>query len=93
MSADPPETGAAPCRLCQANDRETVVDGLAEALWESRRVVPFDPPWSDAGIYWQSLFRELAHSALHHLRPETKPVPVPTPPKPRPMHLRLAEKG
>jgi hypothetical protein len=58
------------CRLCSANDQQGTIELVAEQLWESRRQLEMgDPPWADAGAYWQSLMRELAHTAVRTLSP------------------------
>lgn len=61
-----------PCRLCTTNDRDALIEHLAEKLWDSRMGEFETPtPWSNAGATWQSKFRELAVSALLALSLET----------------------
>lgn len=52
------------CRLCTANDREALVDEIAERMWDSRRDYEFDPSWPDAGPHWHKVLRALAKRAL-----------------------------
>lgn len=59
---------ANPCQLCGTDDRAGTVEHVAEQLWESRRSIGIDPPWPDAGEYWQQQFRELASAAVAALR-------------------------
>lgn len=57
------------CRLCTTNDREGLIEGLAESLWATRRRDSLDDrEWERAGPYWQGIFRELAASAVVALR-------------------------
>ena len=57
------------CRICTANDAAGVIEEVAEAVWESRRDMEMgDPPWADAGSYWQGLMRQVATTAVQHLR-------------------------
>ncbi|KZE16239.1 hypothetical protein [Sphingomonas hankookensis] len=52
------------CRLCTANDRDALIEFLAEKLWDSRMGEFETPtPWSEAGPTWQGKFREMAVSA------------------------------
>lgn len=60
-----------PCRLCTANDEESLIEGLAADLWESRRHGTLDDrPWSLAGDHWQRIFRDFATTAVESLRAE-----------------------
>ena len=54
------------CRLCTANDREALVEQVAEQLRERRRHGTLDD-WPWAGGYWQPLYRELAATAVKSL--------------------------
>ena len=57
------------CRLCTANDRDSLVDQVAKSLWESRRHgTADDHPFAEAGEYWQRVFRELAETAIDTLK-------------------------
>ncbi|MBB5714777.1 hypothetical protein [Sphingomonas aerophila] len=47
------------CRVCTANDQETLIEQLAEQVWEWRRERDF-PHWAEAGEFWQAKFREHA---------------------------------
>lgn len=56
------------CRLCSTNDREALIEHVAERLWESRRHGTLDDwEWIDAGGYWQPVYRELAKTAVETL--------------------------
>jgi hypothetical protein len=52
------------CRLCSVNDREALVEELAEKMWESRRDREIDPPWDGAGPYWQGVMRGFARTTM-----------------------------
>jgi hypothetical protein len=57
------------CRLCTANDLDSVIEDVAREVWESRRRAEFnDPPWEEASGYWQGLMREMATVAVATLR-------------------------
>lgn len=56
------------CRLCTANDRQTLIDSVAEDLWESRRHGFDGRPFADCGPYWQRIFREYAETAIDSLQ-------------------------
>lgn len=53
------------CRLCTTNDREALVERVAEKMWDSR-MGEFEvaTPWDQAGATWQSKFREMAVVAV-----------------------------
>ena len=53
------------CRLCTTNDRDTLVERVAEKMWDSR-MGEFEvaTPWDRAGATWQSKFREMAVVAV-----------------------------
>ena len=55
------------CRLCTTNDREALAERLAEEMWESRRDREADPPWKNAGVYWQTAMRQFANATLKML--------------------------
>ena len=55
------------CRLCTTNDRPALVEELAAEMWESRRDREIDPPWSEAGQYWQPAMRQFAEVSLRML--------------------------
>jgi hypothetical protein len=58
------------CRICTANDRDALIEHVAEQLWESRRHGTLDDwPWAEAGGYWQGIMRELATTAVEALSP------------------------
>lgn len=58
------------CRICTANDPDALIDSVATDLWESRRHDSMnDLPWERAGTHWQTIFRELAATAIEALRP------------------------
>lgn len=50
------------CRICSANDRDALVEQMAEKLWGSYK--EDDRPWDRAGPYWQTVFRQLAATAI-----------------------------
>ena len=50
------------CRLCTTNDRAALTEELAEEMWESRRDREIDPPWADAGHYWQPVMPQYAEA-------------------------------
>lgn len=59
------------CRLCTANDREALIEELAQGMWkacESQDDVTDYKEWDAAGIYWQHMFREYAEAFLDVLR-------------------------
>jgi hypothetical protein len=57
------------CRLCTSNDREALIEHVAEHLWESRRNGTLDDrPWALAGEQWSEVMRELAETAITALR-------------------------
>lgn len=56
------------CRLCTANDREALIEHLAEQFWESQRGGMDDWPWADAGEYWQPKYRRFAAVAIDAMR-------------------------
>jgi hypothetical protein len=56
------------CRLCTANDRDALIEYLAEKTWDARvSNMPEEVPWSEAGATWQSAFREMAVGAIQAL--------------------------
>lgn len=56
------------CRICTTNDREGLVEDLAERMWESRRERDLDPDaWADAPPYWQMVFRQFASETIKML--------------------------
>ena len=55
------------CRLCTANDREAVIEELAERLFVNHRGHPDPVTWEHAGIYWHFAFRDLARDAIEML--------------------------
>jgi hypothetical protein len=55
------------CRLCTTNDRDGLVEELAERLWESCRQLDMDPPWKDAPPFWQHAMRVHAITAVNTL--------------------------
>ena len=55
------------CRLCTANDKEAIVEQLAERLFTNHRAHASPVPWESAGIYWHFAFRDLARSVLEML--------------------------
>jgi hypothetical protein len=52
------------CRLCTTNDRDGLVEELAEALWESCRQIELDPAWKNAPPYWQHAMRVHATTSI-----------------------------
>lgn len=52
------------CRLCTTNDRESLVEDLAERLWNARRDSAIDPSWVNAGPYWQQAIRLFASETI-----------------------------
>jgi hypothetical protein len=56
------------CRLCTANDRDALIDQVAERMWERQRHgSPSDWPWAEAGPYWRPIYIELAATAVELL--------------------------
>ena len=56
------------CRLCAGGVDDVLVEHVAKELWLSRRLDASDPPWAEAGSFWQDRFRELAAVAMQALR-------------------------
>lgn len=50
------------CRICGHNDRDALVEEMAEALWISYR--HDDVPWAKVEPYWGRVFRQLAETAI-----------------------------
>jgi hypothetical protein len=50
------------CRICASNDRDALVEEMAEALWLSYR--HDDVPWAQVDHYWGIVFRQLAETAI-----------------------------
>lgn len=55
------------CRLCTTNDRESLVEELAERMWNARRERALDPDWPNAGPYWQQAIRLFASETIRML--------------------------
>jgi hypothetical protein len=54
------------CRVCTANDRDALVEELAAEFWKGSCAGPVDGrAWSEAGHYWQPIYRGFADRALH----------------------------
>lgn len=55
------------CQLCESDDREALIEHVAQALWQSR-----EPDggwaWEAAGDHWHRIFRQLAETAVNALR-------------------------
>lgn len=58
------------CRLCTTNDREGLIEQLAEEMWESRLDREMDGAWAGAGDYWHITMRQFAEAALRMLERE-----------------------
>ena len=60
------------CRLCTANDREALVEELAQQLWDGQRGGTLDDwPWSETSEYWRTIFRQFARTAIETMeRPD-----------------------
>lgn len=56
------------CRLCAGEDHAALIEHVADEMWESRRADGMDPPWAEAGVFWQERFRELAAVAVQAMR-------------------------
>lgn len=56
------------CRLCTANDLDTLADELAKQMWNSLRDLEMDAPWESAGPYWHQAMRQFARSTIEMLR-------------------------
>jgi len=55
------------CRICTTNDREALVEELAERMWESRRDHEHEKPWNETTSYWQEAFRQFAATSIKML--------------------------
>lgn len=59
------------CRICTANDEGALVEGVAQAMWntfESRDPVTEWRPWERAGEFWQGKMRDFAAATIVALR-------------------------
>ncbi|MCW1432499.1 hypothetical protein [Novosphingobium sp. JCM 18896] len=52
------------CRLCANNDRDSLVEDLAQRMWDARRDREIDPDWDNAGPYWQEAIRLFASETI-----------------------------
>ena len=69
MSRDPTDPSLqVRCRACTTNDRAALIDSVAADMWEVRRHQHEAPPFPDCGPYWQTVFRELAETAINSVR-------------------------
>ncbi|RZI61472.1 MAG: hypothetical protein EOP94_00195 [Zymomonas sp.] len=55
------------CRLCEANDRDGLIEDLAHRMWDARRDREIDPDWDNAGPYWQQAIRLFASETIKML--------------------------
>jgi hypothetical protein len=55
------------CRLCTSNDREGLIEQLAERMWESRRDREIDYAWAECGEHWQRAMRLFARETVEML--------------------------
>ena len=53
------------CRICGSNDPESLIDEIAERIWEMHRDSGLkDPRWSEASDYWQITLKQYAREML-----------------------------
>ena len=55
-----PESHDAEC----ADDRDALIDRVAGAMWDSRRVDAADPAWKDVSPFWREHFLQLGEVAV-----------------------------
>lgn len=55
------------CRICAANNRETMIEDVARAMWDTQRASTADDEWrswDEAGPYWQTTMRRFAEATV-----------------------------
>ena len=55
------------CRICTANDREALINQMAQEMWNTQASSDQDDEWrtwEDAGSYWQLTMRKFAEATL-----------------------------
>jgi hypothetical protein len=61
------------CRICSANDRESLINEMAAEMWNTQRSSNKDDewrPWEQAGPYWHQMMRQFAEATLNVLQRE-----------------------